>query len=562
METPQNRAKKEAQNGYLALIAEGVPKAQAIVRVNRTIDTYNGWMSGDPWFRRKVYAINAARKRGEDGLPSFGQFRKLYFDHDNPPHHETMITALEAARPGHITMVLAFPEAAKTTLMADRICYLLGPVDPNHRICVISEGRDLAAKVVNQIQMRMTDSNQFGTYIARYGPFKAPDRSQRKPWNAQFMSVLNAQHDEKEYSLEAKGSLSKIYGGRFNWIAFDDIQSSETLSTTPGLLTYIRQTAYSRLVLRQGRMSVWGSRVGDGDIYEAMLEEDMVDHLVKIPALDLDVPRDEHFVKRAGRVIVNPNCAAKPTWSRYNLRDLAIRRSKLSEAMWARTYMQSDINRFGAVFTEESLEACKDYERPLGRSNLGVDVMCAVDPAMETGICAYVACAYDAEHLWVIDAHESHDTHRTEDILEVIEQFSQRYRPSRWIIEQNNWQKALVRDERLERLGARYGFEVIPHQTSRNKYDPIVGITMMPSSFADDEIRIPWHPDAREVTSRLIEELRAWRPKRSGRDLRQDLVVALWFIWIHWQANKETLSYRAPTFRRPSWMLDPAGARR
>lgn len=561
--------KQAAQAKVLSLIASGLSVSEAVGQAGRSVRAYEEWRKNSPGFASKVDRLRAegvarpaqggAGKFSRPGGVPFPLFRQTFFDNATPDHHWRMVEALESTNAGEICLVLAFPEAAKTTLLTDRICWLLGDQDPDHRICVISEGRDLAAKVLRHVQLRMTDAHQFGAFVERYGPFRAEDREFSKPWNAGYMSILSAHNDEKEPSLEARGAGSKLYGGRYDWMALDDIQSSESLNATPGLLTYIRQTVLTRLVLGRGRTSIWGSRVGDGDIYERLIEEDMVDRLVKIPALTQNIPKDEHYVvKMPGRkIVVNPNCPAQPTWDRFTLKQLAVRREQVKESIWARTYMQQALDTFGATFTDEMLDSAKDARRGVGQ-RAGVGMLCSVDPALESGTCAYVACAYDAERLWVVDAHTARDTFRTEDILDRIASWSARYRPQSWIIEQNNFQKALVRDDRLMSLAAKFRFEVVPHQTSRNKYDPVIGITMMPSSFVDREIVIPWDEGAREKMGPLVEELRSWRPKRSGRDLKQDLVVALWFCWIRWQAERDGLTAQLPRFKRPSWMLKPA----
>lgn len=555
--------KREAQEKVIALVASGSLVKHALAAVGRSTRAYEDWRKSDRDFARKVdlARVTAGGLKGGLATPGveFVPFRKLYFDRDTPAHHYRMIEAVERAAPDTVSLILAFPEAAKSSLLTDRINYLLG-TDPNFRIAVISEGRDLATKIVGQVAQRMTDESQFKSYIERFGPFKAPDREQRKPWNANFLSVLRASNDEKDYSLEARGAGSALYGGRFDEIHLDDMQSDKNLGQTAKLLTYMRQTVLTRPAKGVGKTFVWGSRVGDADIYEKMLDEGMVDRLVKIPALTVPVRRGEHFtVDRDGKVelvegVDEITQSAWPEW--WSLLDLAKRRKLVGEEIWARTYMQEPVYFGNATFADHLLEDSKDRTRGLGRNGLGVDLMCSVDPALDSGTCAFMAAAYSADRLWPVDCLERGDIYGGEDILSQIAAWSAVYRPSAWLIEQNAYQKSLVRDQRLVELANRFGFQVIPHTTNRNKLDPVLGIARMDSTFVDHMISIPWGDD--EAVKRfgpLLDELRAWRPMKSGVQLKQNLVVALWFIWIRWEQDRQSMAQANARLWRPSWMV-------
>lgn len=546
-------SKREAQERVLAFVASGDSVAGAARRVGRAARTVRQWCETEREFRRR---LDAARLSAGGSLSHMGfvDFRRSFFGHGTPPHHYRIVEAVERAAPDSVSVVLAFPEAAKTTLLVDFICWKLGAVDPNFRVAVISEGQDLSRKMVNQVASRMTDRELFAAYIDAYGPFRSPGRSTQKPWNADFLSVLKASHDEKEPSLEARGAGSTLYGGRYDLMALDDIQSDRNLGQTGQLLRYVRQTVLTRPAKGRGFTVAVGSRVGDGDIYERMIDEGMVDRLITVPALSEPVSRDEHFSVVGGRVVVNPDCPAVPTWDYWSLAELASRRRKVGEEVWARTYMQQQWVSAGATFSDEMVEGAKDRERRFGERNVGTDVVCSVDPGLDSGVCAFVAVATAPQKLYVLDVLERTGMFRNEDILGVIAEWSARFRPSRWVIEQNNFQRGLARDARLADLATRFRFDVIPHQTSRNKSDPVLGVAMMASAFCDGEISIPYADD--ESIGRmgmLIDELRAWRPRKLGVQLKQDLVMALWFCWLQWEQMRQEVS-RAQLKHRPGWM--------
>jgi hypothetical protein len=105
------------------------------------------------------------------------------------------------------------------------------------------------------------------------------------------------------------------------------------------------------------------------------------------------------------------------------------------------------------------------------------------------------------------------------------------------VIETMNFQKGLANDERLMDMQRHYGFAMRPHLTGINKYDDSIGVASMCGSFLRGEIVIPWADDplTRTEMEELIRQLKAWKPGKRGNKLRQDRVMALWFVWILWR---------------------------
>lgn len=544
--------KREAQDKIVALAAQGVPMYIACKQVGRSVQRYYEWRCEDANFARRV---DLARMRAKDKtLPGtdFVEFRQTYFDRPTPVHHLRMIEAYERAQPDTLTMILGHPESAKTSVLTDRICYQLGPVDPNFRIAVITEGQDLARKIVGHVASRMTDTSQYAAFIESYGPFKAPDREQAKPWNSDFLTVLMSRNDEKEPSLEARGAGSTLYGGRYDEIHMDDIQSDRNIAQTPQLLRYIRQTVLTRPAKGKGKTFVNGSRVGVGDIYEVMQDEGMVDNLVLIPALTEWLDRDDHYRVGPKGVELVEGCPEVSQWPEYwSMLDLAKRRRKVGEEVWTRTYMQRTVYQGSATFTEAMLDEAKDRDRIAG-ARAGTNVICTVDPAFDTGVCAFMALGWTGSKLYIIDVLGRTDITRYEDIYAQMAAWSAAYRPSHWIVEQNNFQRGLKQDDRVRDLESKFRFSTEAHQTSRNKNDPVLGVAAMASAFVDGEVSIPWGDESTiGAMGPLVDELRSWRPIKKG--ITQDRVMALWFGWLWWESQRQV---QAGDLRlwRPTWM--------
>lgn len=183
-----------------------------------------------------------------------------------------------------------------------------------------------------------------------------------------------------------------------------------------------------------------------------------------------------------------------------------------------------------------------------------------VDPALGGG-CALV-CAHLGAKLSIIDAISQTGLNRTEEILELVEDFAVRYRPSVVIIEMDAQQKGLGNDDRLRALGHRYGFSVRPHLTRGVKLDEVFGVASMDQSFRKAEISIPWKDQGdKDRMNELVSQIRNWRPDIKTKHLTQDLVMALWFVWKHWRQMIRDVHQEAAPAWRPSWVMPESGAR-
>ncbi len=96
-----------------------------------------------------------------------------------------------------------------------------------------------------------------------------------------------------------------------------------------------------------------------------------------------------------------------------------------------------------------------------------------------------------------------------------------------WIIEANAFARHLMQYEHFKRWKAKWGVDVIPHQTQRNKIDPKLGVEgLLPSLYHDGLKRIPYMRSDLDVltfTNALRAELRTWPEGAST-----DTVIADW----------------------------------
>lgn len=541
----QSLRKIENQKNLIEAVASGQSLMDARKRLRINNGTYRSWRSQDKVFAVQMDQAKLAAKelKGEIGpedlfaadvvVSDFAKFRKKYFGYETWPYQKQIVDRLDnPVKMRTISLVLVHPESGKTTLIVDWICYKLA-TEPNHRFLVISASQKHARKMIGQVKRRMTDrlmSRGIASYIETFGPFHEEGQSDSsKPWAADYISVAKSSRDEKEFSLEAVGMGGQIYGARCDTAVCDDIQTKKNLNLAESMLDTFRQEIISRPSIRGGRVVVVGTRVAPGDVYEKMMDENVISDsgLVRLPArLGDGTPLEANM---------------------YNDDELTEIEKQSGPVAWATAYMLTPSAGTHASFTEQMVtDSLSDIWTCNNRPS--VPVVMSLDPALGGGNVLMVA-AWTQHLLAFYDEQVDYKLSRNEQIYARIDEMAARHRPNILIIEAASLQKGLARDDRLKALGAKHGFRIIEHQTTHAKTDPTLGVAMMPSSFIRGEIAIA---NGDELTKVRMTELRlqlmAWRPYVPTRQLKQDAVMAAWFIWKWWMENRNRNSDDADAF--------------
>lgn len=525
----KQQKKREAQDRVLALLSQGINVVDACKQVGRRRETFYRWCHEEDWFQDRA---NAVRTLDPEIETDFTKFRMTYFGFTTPSHQKRIIDVIEAAEPRSINMILLPPGGGKTTVLEDWYNYILGE-NPNRRIAVISETRDLGRKILRNVANRMIDRTLYPAYIDRYGPFKPADRELNKPWNSDFITHAQASSGERDYSFEVKGAGSSIYGSSFDDIILDDIQSIKSLQKTQTLLDYFRQTLFSRIMRANstGRIFIIGTRIGPGDFYEELLKDDIVTNLVKIPAMDEH--GHSYFPKQhvpGGEI-------------GFSEEDLSRVRDVVGPEAWSRQYMQEPVSKRGQTFTASMIDKCLDDMRGISPNNPpGMYRIAALDPAL-AGHSVFRVASYDYDKLYLLDGRNEEGLARYEDMWDIIEQLTIKWQPQAWVIEGNAIQSGIAKSDRILNMSEKYGFSILSHQTGRNKMDDTIGVASMAGTFLRGELSIPYGDDeARQSFNILVNELKAWRPDVPTKLLRQDEVMCLWFLHLQWQRMRSNLA--------------------
>lgn len=534
-----NQAKKElaaerrekfielfAQDPSLTIeeLIRGVPGVGAV-------GTYYQWRKDFPEFADRVDHIRELSMMAKDSSTkgeysqSFPAFRKKFFGFDTYYHQRRIIESIENAGRGRITMVLCPPEHGKTTVLEDYINFKLA-VDPNHRITYVHESNNFAKRVLRRVSHRMTAHSAFPEYITLFGPFYQEGQEKAgKPWTSEHVTVCQAEHDERDYSLQVRGWNSSVQGTRTDLLLIDDVQALKSLNQTERIVETLRQDFFSRPG-KDGKIVMVGTRVGVNDVYDYFQNAEGLSELVDVvmmPAVDGDG---------------NPLCPEM-----WTAEDLKRKRKLVGEEAWWRNYQQAPLSSGSQTFGTKLIEGCKTNEVPVCEPVRGQSVVVGVDPALGGGN-ALVAASYDREKFTLVDVRLDYGLGQTEQILDAIHDFAARYNPLDVVIETAALQKGIARDERLQNMSRIYGFRVVEHQTSGRKMDPILGVASMASSFIRQDIVIPWGTQLAEARlGPLIAELISWRPDIPTRNLKQDTVMAMWFAWRFWMESRGTIGF-------------------
>lgn len=471
---------------------------------------------------------------GYDG--SAASFITQYFGHVPTWFQLLFINELENTPPGNILLVLWPPEFGKTTTFENHASRKLA-LDPAMRYLVASESRGIAQKILGRCLDRMDPFGPSPEYVERFGPF-APQQGDgrvRQPWSDLRFRVRGARtSDERDYSMLAVGAGSKnIVSTRTDHAHVDDIQSTTTLGQTQKFVNWFRQDLLSRPG-ETGITTVCGTRVAEGDFYEALLDDEDLDSsimkVIRFPAIITDHDTGEE----------------RSLWpEKWPLDKLERQKKKVGSEAWDRNYMQNPgvSSRGRGTFDKSIIEPCKDSDLSLTQHPTeGSIVYIGVDPALGGKNCIIAVEATPDYRLIVRRIIEDVDFKTNSQIIARIQdtvEFCAAGGASVTdvVVEAMAFQKGLVHDENLLELRDYWGFAIRDHLTGWNKYDPDIGVPSMAESFRKHEIVLPYGEDSytRFEIDELVRQLYAWKPGVKGNRLRQDRVMALWFCWIMWR---------------------------
>jgi len=233
-------------------------------------------------------------------------------------------------------------------------------------------------------------------------------------------------------------------------------------------------------------------------------------------------------------------------YPRWDGNHLSMRRGALDPKTWSMVYQQADVDE-DSVFNTVCVKGSIDRMRMIGpivpgnpghpETTEGLTIIAGLDPAI-VGDTAAVVMAVDRRRKkrYILDA-ATITRPSPQAIRDLITTFTEKYKPSEWMVERNAFQGYLTQDENLRAWLANRGVLLREHTTSRNKWDVGFGVAAMSALFGsvepngkhhrDNLIHLP--SDRHEGIRLLIDQLVTWSPETKNKT---DLVMAMWFCEI------------------------------
>ena len=536
----------ERRRKMMECLVAGQTIEEACHTVGVTRNTYRGWRARFPKWAAECTAlrVKAAEggKVGKDIEDSPATFVAKYFNMQLTWFQLLFMEELQKLPLGSMLLVLWPPGHGKTTTFENWANMKLAD-DPSWRFLVASENRGIAQKILGRVMDRMNPMGPTPGYVSDFGPFVPQSNGGiaqvRQPWTDTRFSVYAARNsDERNYSMEAVGVNGSIVSARTDHFHVDDPQSMKTLAQSDKMVTWLRQDGLSRPG-EEGITSICGTRVGEDDVYANLLNDVELEGIMKVlrfPAVMTDYDTREQRP-------LDP--------ARHTLESLDRMRRKVGPDIWDRNWMQEPgaTKKGKGTFAKTFVEPLKDSHRSL-RDRVGSDgenpdpiIYIGLDPALGGKNCIHAYEIRPDGKMLLRRVREDVGFERNEQIMgalqTVVEWCQDGGQVTDVVIEEKNFQLGLKNDERLREMGTKFGFRIHGHMTGFNKYDTDIGVASMASMMIKGDLILPYAPDdeTRSIVDMFVRQLYAWKPGIKGSKLRQDYVMALWFVWVLWRSR-------------------------
>ena len=358
------------------------------------------------------------RKLAPNDIYAYGEY---VFGHQPAPHHVEMMEFILSCIREHKDGVCLLPRGHAKTTWGDTILlsWLLAK-NPNLRVGLISNTSTQAKDFSRAVRWTFENNDRFRDVFG-------PKTGTVKWTDAEWIQLDSPLHGTKDVSCYAIGAGGAIISKRFDLILCDDIIDEENVTTIDQLEKVENWFSKTLRPCRApgGSIIVLGTRWGEGDLYEKLIQERKWPNLVR-------------------GAIYEEDGAQKALWPEYwPLDRLEAERADMGSAVFACAYL-NDISGLmaGNVFRREwfqyfeTLDPEKSY-----RIRMGVDL--ASSEKERADYTARVIVAEDEDYnSYVLSYYR--DKRETGHREFVIDGWMAYQNMERIIIESNQFQSTLV----------------------------------------------------------------------------------------------------------------------
>ena len=440
-------------------------------------------------------------------LDDFLKFRDEYFlteqgvKYETPDFQQKWIQAiLDSIEFGKRLMILSPPRHGKTDLLTHFCVYMICK-NPNIRIMWCGGNEDIAKNSVGAVLDTLENNEGLINDFGDWDGFRPQNRSGKSWSSSQFTVATRTVSGIKSPTLVAIGKGGKILSRDADLIIADDIEdhgSTVQPSARENTRNWWTTTLQSRKEEHTG-MVVIGSRQHPDDLYHHLLNneawESIVDraHDLEIPLEDTELDHTDHMLwsnKRSHKWLIEQLAAAETTGGR-NIFEMVYLNKAVPDGM--------------SLFTAEMIDGCLDKSRKLGDVPPHTTLIAGRDPA-STGYQAAVLWAYNikTQQLWLVDVRNDQGG-GIQKAHKLMKEWHEKYWLSHWVIEENGFQRAIGQDRDIKMWAANNNVRIEGHQTYKNKWDPIFGVTSMVGLYESGKINLAWGD---QLTKRKVNILR------------------------------------------------------
>jgi hypothetical protein len=559
-------------------------------------------------------------------LEDFGYFQRRYFGRIATPWQEQaaeQAVKLLASDEEEYLVVNAPPGSGKSTLFTNDLCAWVTCRDRSIRGLIGSRTAKQAQWYVARLRrafertipekaelkdrdrgLALDAETTLGDDFGRFKPIE------RDLWTADAFIVMQESGvaiTEKEATWSAFGMDSGFLGGRYDLVVWDDLVDPSKTRTSDQV-DYQRawwgDVAESRLE-PGGLLILQGQRIGAEDLYRHCLD-------LRLPIYDTEededeedvaswVPKYHHVVFKAHyeekcRGALTHKLSSPPYPDGCLLYPRRLGWRKIAGIMENRPdrfrvlYQQEDVDPDEVlvhpdwIFGRNGFVGCLDRDRdrldlPVGAQMMTSVVSCDPSP---TNYWAIQWWLYNelADFRYLVDLHRARmdapqfldyslERNTFSGLMEDWQQMSIRLGIpiTHWIVEINAAQRFMLQYDFVHRWMAKWGVEIIPHSTQRNKTDEQFGIQTIAPYYREGKVRLPGKDAGMVCSQRLIDEVTKYTGNSATGSRTDDCIMAHWFF--EWNIPHIRGRYRAGHRAwRPSWFggaptdVNPWGTRR
>lgn len=564
----------DAKEKVIALITEGYTVEEACTVVGRKKNTYLDWRKRDKDFAAAIDDVRTVRAEerttGKPQVPDFPEFCADWLKQPLNEHQLRMWDVISGKSPRNLHDSMTYepgyedrvlintpPDHAKSTSFTVNHTVWQIHKNPDIRIVIMTQGIDLAKKFLYEIKQKLTSPiyREMHIRFAPEGGWKDPDNS----WtgDAIYVRGKNADGVQKDPTVQVLGLKGTIYGSRADLIVMDDCVTTKNAREINFQTTILDREIESRLPPSTeggGLLLILGTRVAPQDLYKTLMD-----------VRDGDDNRVWTYFRQPA--VLDYGDGPSDTWTtlwptRWPGAALAKRRRGNN---WNLVYQQLDVDD-EMTFKPDAVNASVNGVRFPGLGPFvsgpgsrdgglsGLYLVGGLDPAA-AGNTAMIIAALDREtgKRWILDGWNKPNA-TADQIIRQFQDFTQVYQLHEWVIEQNALQRFITQIPEVEQFARSRGCRITPHFTNKNKFDSDWGVqTMAPlfdSCVSWNSAKNLYDPVPRtkhliELPSfrqnawvhDLIQQLTIWQPEGMAQKQKTDLVMALWFTHIAFQAQ-------------------------